>query len=101
MRKRIKYFTLVHEIPDDHRQEVLRVCPFCSARLYLEGKANHAVHEPVQPTPLEHSAEPLGKRRRTVAECVQELKDWKAFLDSGALDAEELPELKARLIRGN
>ena len=101
MRKRIKYFTLVHEIPDDHRQEVLRVCPFCSARLYLKGKANPVAPQPVPPTPFQQGAEPSGKRRRTAAECVQELKDLKTLLDSGALDAEEFTELKARLIRVN
>ena len=39
MRKRIKYLSLTVEIPEEQRQEVKRVCPHCSARLYLEGKA--------------------------------------------------------------
>ena len=71
-----------------------------SARLYLEGKANPVAPQPMPPTPVQQGAEPSGKRRRTAAECVQELKDLKTLLDSGALAAEEFTELKARLLRG-
>jgi predicted nucleic acid-binding Zn ribbon protein len=36
MRKRIMYFTLFYQVPVDQRQEVVKVCPHCTARLYLE-----------------------------------------------------------------
>ena len=36
MRKRIMYFTLFYQVPVYQRQEVVKVCPHCTARLYLE-----------------------------------------------------------------
>jgi len=78
MRKRIKYFTLPWQIPEEKREEVLRVCAHCTARLYLEGKplldspSAPAQGVPALPAaPPSSSDAPLAKRRRTVAECVQ------------------------------
>ena len=73
----------------------------CLARLYLEGKANPVTPQPVPPTPFQQGAELSSKRWRTAAECVQELKDLKTLLESGALDVEEFTEFKARLLRGD
>ena len=108
MRKRIKYFTLRHEIPEGKRQEVLRVCPHCTARVYLEGRATLDNRQetllaspctpPSQPSFLANG--PDAKRARTATQCVQELKDLKLLLDSGVLTAEEFSNLKGRLLRG-
>ena len=38
MRKRIKHFTVQWQIPEEKREDVLRVCAHCTVRLYLEGK---------------------------------------------------------------
>ena len=110
MRKRIKYFCLRHPIPEEHRQEVLRYCGHCAARVYLEGKAlldnPQNLPSPTAPPPpavgsLANSEEPLRKKPRTAGECVQELKDLKALLDSGALTSDEFADLKGRLLRGD
>ena len=107
MRKRIKYYTLVHEIPEHLRQEVLRVCPHCSARLYLEGKATSVgdsltpAPSPLTPAPSQQGGELAFKRQRTATECVQELKDLKALLDSGVLSNDEFINLQERLLRGD
>ena len=95
MRKRIKYFVLQHPIPEEKREEVTRVCPHCTARLYLEGKTTldaapaHPTLEAQQAEPNAGFAQPPAKRPRTAAECVNELKDLKGLLDSGALTPEE------------
>ena len=45
-------------------------------------------------------AEPPQKRRRTVQECVQELKELKELLDQGLLEQAEFADLKGRLLNG-
>ena len=78
MRKRIKHFTLQWQIPEEKREEVLRVCAHCTARLYLERKplldSSSALAQGVPALPAappSSSDAPLAKRRRTVAECVR------------------------------
>ena len=78
MRKRIKHFTLQWQIPEEKREEVLRVCAHCTARLYLEGKplldSPSALAQGVPELPAappSNSDAPLAKRRRTAAECVR------------------------------
>ena len=43
MQKRIEYVHLKYSIPEQERQEVLQHCGHCTARLYLEGRAQLAV----------------------------------------------------------
>ena len=45
--------------------------------------------------------EPEQKKRRTVQECVAELKDLKELLDGGVLTHEEFKDLKEKLLRGD
>ena len=108
MRKRIKHFTLQWQIPEEKREEVLRVCAHCTARLYLEGKplldspSAPAQGVPALPAaPSSSSDAPLAKRRRTAAECVRELHDLKALLDCGVLLQQEFIDMKGRLLRGD
>ena len=70
MRKRIKYFTLHWQIPEEKREEVLRVCAHCTARLYLEGKPllDSPSAVPALPSaPSSSSGAPLAKRQRPAA----------------------------------
>jgi hypothetical protein len=110
MRKRIKYLTLTHQIPEEQRKEVLAVCPHCTARLYLEGKEllDNPAAQPladrlasaasVQRTTSEG---PAAKRQRTAADCVQELLGLKSLFEAGVLSLAELDDLKAKLLRGD
>ena len=106
MQKRIKYFRLTWQIPEGEREEVLRVCAHCTARLYLEGKplldspAGSAGAQPQTRLPA-NADEPAPKRPRTASECVRELQELKALLDSGLLSKQEFADLKGRLLSGN
>jgi hypothetical protein len=108
MRKRIRYLHLRFPIPEEMRQEVLRVCPHCTAKLYLEGKTvldqgAGALPPPPGAAPAQPAAaseEPRAKRPRTAQDCLQELKDLKELLDSGLLTPEEFANLKSRLLAG-
>ena len=126
MQKRNKYVALTYSIPPAERQEVLQHCGHCTARLYLEGRAQLAVaparrlssktslptssaakssvsrrsaeaSNPAEASAASSRASPV-KRARTVASCIQELKDLKALLDAGILSSAELEELKAKLL---
>lgn len=122
MEKRIHYVRLHHSIPEAERKEILRHCGHCTARLYLEGRAQLEA-APVRrlsgkqhpmpaaaghPTPVgcsssSHSGAPgsggpAPKRARSAAACVQELKDLKGLLDAGVLTADEFQRLKGRLL---
>ena len=103
VRKRICYFTLKEQIPEDKREEVLRHCGHCAARLYLEGKAP-APHDAARPTaaaallPSPSAASSPKKRRLNPQEVVKELTDLKALLDAGLLTRSELDDLKNRLL---
>ena len=105
MQKRIKYFRLTWEIPEEQREEVLRVCGSCTARLYLEGKPlldNPASVVPPGPgRSTSSSGGPPPKRQRTATECVQELRELAGLLGAGLLAKEEFDNLKARLLRGD
>ena len=113
MRKRIKYLWLPQEIPEEMRQEVKRVCPHCSARVYLEGKAfldgpagNGPAGGAPAPAPGPGAAaasaaqneEPAAKRARLAADCVAKLAQARALLDVGALEQAEFDRLKADLL---
>jgi hypothetical protein len=104
MRKRIVYFTLCHTIPEESRKEVLRVCPHCSARVYLEGKAlldcPIASHSPSLDTVLGGEGRPA-KRQRSRSECFKDLRELKSLLDDGVVTQNEFEKLKANLIAGN
>ncbi len=107
MRKRIRYLVLKFPIPEDMRQEVLRVCPHCSAKVYLEGRcvldqgvAPPAAPARLAPQPPPQNNEPSPKRPRTAKDCLQELKGLKELLDNGALSQQEFADLKARLLAG-
>ena len=112
MRKRIMYMHLGQQIPEENLQEVLHHCGHCSAQLYLEGNGhrplpagrNRALSNtaaaPAVPPQVEMLAEPPQKRRRTVQECVQELKELKELLDQGLLEQAEFADLKGRLLNG-
>ena len=109
MRKRILYFKLFHQIPEDQRQEVLRVCPHCTATLYLEGKAlldnptssagqsSDAASSAPSSSALFTSAPPP-KRVRLTDSTVKQLKDAKDLLDLGVLTQPEFEELKAKVL---
>ena len=113
MRKRIRYLHLTVTIPEHLRQEVLRVCPHCTAKLYLEGRAT--LDRPAAQAPLQNlaaepppalllgapSSEPAPKRRRTAAECLKELKELKELVDAGVLKDDEFENLKQRLLNGD
>jgi len=105
MRKRIKYCTLQWQIPEGSREEVTRVCPHCTARLYLG--AAPLLDNPAAPAQAVAAAPPscsvarAAKRQRTVAECVPELRNLKNLFDVGVLTEEEFADLKARLLRGD
>ena len=120
MRKRIKYLVLTVEIPAEHRQEVKRVCPHCSARLYLEGKAfldgpqggapaggapapapaRAAPGPGAAAAPASETEGPAAKKARLAADCVAKLKEAKTLLDVGALEQAEFDRLKADLLGG-
>jgi len=106
MRKRIRYLQLLHSVPEEEREEVERVCGHCSARVYLEGRdfldADNNWKAPADPL-ASHAAgqPPPAKRQRTAQECVQELLDLKGLFDAGVLTAEELKDLKGKLLRGD
>ena len=99
MGKRIKYLPMAHPIPEEKRQEVLRVCGHCAAKLYLEGQ-----HVPGSLTPLRGPgyrsdvAEREPKRQRSVMSCVRELQELKQLLDSGLLAPHEFVQLKTKLL---
>jgi len=98
MRQRIQYFYMNHQIPDEQREEVLKHCGHCTARLYLEGRTPTA-RQPAQQRPPSSSSAPSPKRRRlSPQEVVKELTDLKALLDAGLLTATELQDLKTRLL---
>ena len=104
MQKRIRYFSLARQIPEHLRQEVLRVCPHCTAKLYLEGKslAKAALAAPLglgpSPLPASSSSEPRPKRQRTAKDCLKELREAKELLDEGVLTKAEFDKLKADLL---
>ena len=95
MRKRIKYYTLTWQIPEHKRQEVLRVCAHCTARLSLEGKPlldspsasaqGVAAASAAAAASATSSGGRPAKRPRSAAECLVELRDLKLLLDNGAL----------------
>jgi hypothetical protein len=109
MRKRIRYFKLSYQVPEDQRQEVVKVCSHCSARLYLEGKAllDHPTSSSGQasdPASLGPSSSalftsaPPPKRVRLTDDTVKQLKDAKDLLDLGVLTQAEFQELKAKVL---
>ena len=107
MRRRILYFTLHWQIPEDKREEVLRVCAHCSARLYLEGKvlcdspnssassSSAAAGTAAAPN---HTGGPFAKRQRTAVDTVTELKHLADLLSAGLLSRGEFEGLKAKLL---
>ena len=125
MQKRVRYMHLSYTVPAEERTEVPRPCGFCSARLYLEGRGASeeetrvlAIAGPAAPDVLALegpdappaqgggsgaavASEPLAKRPRTGAECVQQLLDLKKLLDAGLVSEPEFQELKARVLRGD
>lgn len=106
MQKRIKYFRLTWQIPEGEREEVLRVCAHCTARLYLEGRPlldNPASSSsaPLSVGPPNNRDEPSAKRPRTASECVRELQELKTLLDGGLLSQQEFSDLKGRLLSGD
>ena len=104
MRKRIMYFTLFYQVPEDQRQEVVKVCPHCTARLYLEGRPllDNPPNSSVQasgPAALGLSGSaPHPKRVRLTDDTVRQLKDAKDLLDVGCLTQAEFEELKAKVL---
>ena len=102
MRKRVTYLILKKSIPEEQRQEVLRVCPHCSARVYLEGKAllDISVAPAILLGPTVSDALPPAKRQRTVTQCIHELKELKTLLDAGAVSQSEFEKLKSELLAG-
>ena len=127
MEKRLQYVPLAYSIPEEARQEVLRHCGHCTARLYLEGRAWLAV-PPLRRLssktpdaevraaaggtargtannavlPRGHgpssSETPERKRQRTAGSCIAELKDLKELLDAGLLTADDFQRLKQQLL---
>ena len=98
MRQRIHYLYLTEQIPDEQREEVLKNCAHCSARLYLEGRTPAPRQPAPQQTPPSSSAPSPKRRRLSPQEVVKELTDLKALLDAGLLTAPELQDLKTRLL---
>lgn len=115
MDRRIRYFFCTYTVPPEERQEVLKHCAHCTARLYLEGRQtlDRPAAEPAAPPaagaraapggegPQPESSQPAPKRPRTAQECVGELVSLKGLLDSGALTQEEFQDLKQKLLAGN
>ena len=110
IRKRILYMPMHYNIPDGQREEVLRCCGHCSARLYLEGRQildappQHALVPPAPPLGNElpqQNGEPRRKKQRTAEECIEELKDLKALMDHDLLTRQEFENLKGRLLSGH
>ena len=96
MQKRIRYFA-------DQRREVLKVCPRCGARLYLEGKTSldNPASSSVQAADSAAdglSGPPPPKRPRLTDDAVRQLKDAKDLLDLGILLQVEFEELKAKVL---
>ena len=127
MQKRVVYVHLTYSIPEEERQEVLRHCGHCTARLYLEGRpqlaptpapvrrltskttlvlpppnpaARGSVETPGQSSQGSRGSSEAGttKRPRTVSSCIAELKDLKALLDAGVLLPAEFERLKLKLL---
>ena len=110
MDRRILYKTGVKE---EDRQEVTRHCGFCTARLFLEGRAALDAPAPAASDPpalpaaaaeragSASSSEPARKKPRTASDCLQELKDLKALLDQDLLTPAECADLKAKILRGD
>ena len=80
----------------------------CSYRSILSGVVCHhfrgraAIASALHPLTQRGSVgEPEQKKRRTVQECVAELKDLKELLDGGVLTHEEFKDLKEKLLRGD
>ena len=101
---------MTRQIPEHKRQEVLRVCAHCTARLYLEGKplldSPSARAQGVAAASAAAASAPSSggrpaKRPRSAAECLVELRDLKLLLDNGALTQGEFADLKGRLLRGD
>ena len=94
-----------HSIPEEQRKEILRHCAHCAARLYLEGKplldehAGPAPHDIARPPiRLVEVGPPQPQRHRSATECIHELRELKALLDSGAVSQDEYSDVKARLL---
>ena len=77
--------------------EVLKHSDHCTSCLVLEERAEVAERAAAVPH-LE--AQPVAKRRRSVRECVQELKDLKKLLDARVLLPSEFEGLKTKLSSG-
>eukprot|EP00959_Pyramimonas_sp_CCMP1952_P461573 9481807-Pyramimonas_sp.AAC.1 len=100
MDRRIRYFFCTYTVPTEERQEVLKHCAHCTARLYLEGRQtlDAPAAEPAEPPPAgaapggsrpgPEGGQPAPKRARTAAECVAELVAMKGLLDNGLLSAD-------------
>ncbi|CAK0903598.1 unnamed protein product [Prorocentrum cordatum] len=113
MDRRIRYCFCTYTVPTEERQEALKHCAHCTARLYLEGgqTLDAPAAEPAEPPPA--GAAPGGsrpgpeggqsapKRARTAAECVAELVAMKGLLDNGLLSADEFQHLEHNLLNGN
>ena len=112
MRTRMCYLELKHSIPEHAREEVLRVCPHCAAKLYLEGRAVLDAAPPalpalpapapallaLPPAPASLNEERAAKRQRPASVRLQELKDLKALLDDDLLSLEEFGCLRTELL---
>jgi hypothetical protein len=104
MDRRVLYLHFRHQLSQEEREEVTRHCGFCTAKLFLEGKA--ALDAPAAAPPSGSSgyaglpAEPQLKRRRTAQECLAELKDLKELVDCGLLTTAEFSSMKERLLKG-
>ena len=107
MDRRILYLPFNCQLREEERQEVTRHCGFCAAKLYLEGKGQQQAAAAAPDDGDAPQEGPAGapqqapKRRRTVQECIHELRDLKVLLDSGALDEAEFTALKSRLLEGD
>ena len=97
----LKYLHFRHELSQDEREEVTRHCGFCTAKLYLEGKLalNAPAAAPPANSPVPSGGPPL-KKRCTVRECVEKLRDLNELLDCGLLTSAEFTCLKEKLLKG-
>ena len=106
MRRRIRYFTLHWEIPQDRRQEVVEVCSHCAARIYLEGKSvpsrpatsSSVVASEVGAVSASSASGPPAKKPRTAADAAKELTQLGVLVGEGLLSREEFTVLKQKLL---
>ena len=118
MQRRIKYYHFTYEIPEEEREEVLKHCGHCAARLFLEGRnisvasaaagnasgdvgGGGASSSSGGRNEAAQTSAPAAKRRRTAQECLKELLEIKHLTDCGLLSREEALSLKEKLLQGD